>query len=113
MKISLNAINSVYGEYIANNLRQSGRSHQETSIAQHHFEQICFSLIMDEYCGNKNFVSQSNSHYCNIPQNPSILPLNNSLYSHQNAAVKRRPCHPLLVLGTAIVNFLNDTDKGP
>jgi hypothetical protein len=37
---------SVYGEQIANKLRNNGRSHQEISITEHHVEQICFNLTM-------------------------------------------------------------------
>jgi hypothetical protein len=42
----------VYGKYIANKLRNTGRSCQEMSIVQHHLEQMCFNLIMGAYSHN-------------------------------------------------------------
>ncbi|XP_076756616.1 uncharacterized protein LOC143426831 [Xylocopa sonorina] len=41
---------SVYGEHIANKLRNSRKSHREIAIAQNHIDRICFNLIMGTYC---------------------------------------------------------------
>lgn len=40
---------SVYGEHIANKLRNSGRSKFEIALAQRYIDDICFKLVVGEY----------------------------------------------------------------
>ena len=98
---------SVYGKHTANGIGNSERSHQKISIAQHHIEQICFTIIMGAYSRNNNFGPQYNS----VPQNPLalVVPLNNSVQSYWNAALQRHPCRPLLLQSIFFVFFLHGT----
>lgn len=51
---------SVYGEHIANKLRNSGRSRKEIAVAQNLIDRVCFNLTMGAYFedGNRHSVSQ-------------------------------------------------------
>lgn len=44
----------VYGEHIANKLRNSGRSRKEIAVAQNLIDRVCFNLIMGAYFEDSN-----------------------------------------------------------
>lgn len=52
---------TVYGEHIANKLRNSGRSRFEIAIAQHEIDDICFKLNMGAFYQMAQSFAQSSS----------------------------------------------------
>lgn len=50
---------TVYGEHIANKLRNSGRSRLEIASAQNAIDNICFKLLMGEYSKIHSIASSS------------------------------------------------------
>ncbi|CAH1105293.1 unnamed protein product [Psylliodes chrysocephalus] len=50
---------TVYGEHIANKLRNSGRSKLEIASAQTAIDYICFKLLMGEFCNIRSTASSS------------------------------------------------------
>lgn len=60
----------VYGEHIANKLRNSGRSRKEIAVAQNIIDRVCFNLIMEAYFEDRNRHSVSQ-----LRQSSTLMPL--------------------------------------
>ena len=89
-----------YGSSASNEVRNSGRSHQETSVAQIAVEQIRVSLIMGAYSRNSNFGLPNYSRYNNVPQNLQAF----NCSSQQVSAVPSKRGYSTALMPSSIIS---------
>lgn len=63
---------TIYGEHIANKLRNSGRSKLEVASAQNAIDNICFKLLMGEFCNLRSTASSSAANSIIVLGSPQL-----------------------------------------